>query len=80
MCTMSRTAGVDVQTPPFGDLIRYCAMVWALVAFSTVLFRSVTYIATASLWQRNAIFAKKETKSSLQKLGLEGCLEVFITE
>jgi hypothetical protein len=55
-------------------------MVWALVAFSTVLFRSVTYIATASLWQRNAIFAKKETKSSLQKLGLEGCLEVFITE
>jgi hypothetical protein len=68
MSTMSRTAGVDVQTPPFGDLIRYCAMVWALVAFSTVLFRSVTYIATASLRQRNALFAKKEKKKFFTKV------------
>jgi hypothetical protein len=43
-------------------------MVWALVAFSTVLFRSVTYIATASLRQRNALFAKKEKKKFFTKV------------
>jgi hypothetical protein len=66
--TKLKSTGVDVQTPPFGDLIRYCAMVWASVAFSTVLFRSVTYIATASLRQRNALFAKKEKKKFFTKV------------
>jgi len=68
MSTMSRTAGVDVQTPPFGDLIRYCAMVWALVAFSTVLFRSVTYIATASLWQKKRHICKKRKEKFFTKV------------
>ncbi len=72
--TMSPTARVDVQTPQFGDWIRYCAMAWALVAFSMVLFRLLTThmqiasSSSSSWWQKNSKFGKRYTVSSFEKL------------